>query len=590
MFVEACAHQAAILWGGLKVFGAVLDQDEGTCGQHVCVGRAAEETQRLGVGGIIFVGRIEEDQVDGCELLQTREQRRGASFFKGVVPIDLQVCQVCLKASEGGRRVFREKRVLGAAGDRLKAHGAGTGEEIDKACALDARAKNIEERLAKPVAGGPGRSACRGGKGTGTVGSGDDTHGSMVTGCQSFAAAAHTIGSMNGWSFRIGRVFGVELRLHSFFIFLLAPSAVWAFVTGRSPVRGVALWGLLLIAVAVRETARGIAAAYFYLDVKSVLLLPTGGIPAYAARESEVRAEQRGVQRVLALSGPLANLVFGLMLAGFIVTISPVVSLLMMPWISPAHLLRSIVWVNLMLGLLNFLPAWPLDGVRLFRGVTVQKQEGQRGTMDRAEADMPASRRLPGRLGVIVRLSRWFALSLVIYGILSANLWVMMAGLGILLGAQVERRSLMPERETDATRVGDVMLTEYSILPASATLEDAMLAARHSLQDVFPVVRAGNMVGAVGRQSILEALASSGNGYVQGIMIRSFQTAGVHDSLMDTLNQAVSKVAGASLQIVPVVEGEVVVGILTPQHLQRSLGLISGRVVRAGRTAEDETD
>jgi CBS domain-containing protein len=107
---------------------------------------------------------------------------------------------------------------------------------------------------------------------------------------------------------------------------------------------------------------------------------------------------------------------------------------------------------------------------------------------------------------------------------------------------------------------------------------------------VFPVVRAGNMVGAVARQSILEALATSGNGYVQGIMTRSFQTAGVNDSLMETLNQAVGQSAGASLQIVPVVEGDAVVGILTPQHLQRSLGLISRRVVRAGRSAEDEID
>jgi CBS domain-containing protein len=129
------------------------------------------------------------------------------------------------------------------------------------------------------------------------------------------------------------------------------------------------------------------------------------------------------------------------------------------------------------------------------------------------------------------------------------------------------------------------------VLPASATLEDAMMHARHSLQDIFPVVRAGNMVGAVGRQNILDALAATGNGYVQGIMTRSFQTASVEDSLMETLNRAVVQEAGSSLQIVTVVEGTSIVGILTPQHLQRSLGLIPRRLAgAAGRTAEDETD
>jgi CBS domain-containing protein len=386
---------------------------------------------------------------------------------------------------------------------------------------------------------------------------------------------------MSGWSFRVGKVFGVEVRLHSFFLFLLVPSALWAGLLGRTPVRGFALWGLLLLAVAVREIARAVAAGWFCLDVKSVLLLPTGGLMTYTGMEAEARAAERGVQRGMALVGPLANLLFGLMLAGLILTISPAVDLVGMPWVSPEHLLRTMVWVNLMLAALNFLPAWPLDGGRVARSEMV------RG----AGMGAAGARVLPGRLQTLVRMGSAIAVGLIAYGMVTKNWWVIMAGLGVLLGAQVERQGLLPERETDATRVGDVMLTEYSILPASATLEDAMMQARHSLQDVFPVVRAGNMVGAVGRQSILDALATSGNGYVQGIMTRTFQTASADDSLMETLNKAVGQGAGSSLQIVPVVDGDAVVGILTPQHLQRSLGLIPRRLVKNGRTtAEDETD
>jgi len=396
------------------------------------------------------------------------------------------------------------------------------------------------------------------------------------------ASSAHTIESMAGWSFSIGKVFGVEVRLHSFFLFLLVPTVLWASVMGRPPMRGVALWGLLLLAVGVREITRAVAASCFYLELKSVLLLPTGGLMTYGGPEADARAGERGVQRVMAVVGPVANLLFALMLIGFILTVSPSVNLVGMPWVSPDHLLRTMVWVNLLLAALNFLPAWPLDGGRVARGEVVH------GTAKAASGGGA----LPGRLQALVRMSWVIAVSLIVYGMVSVNWWVVMAGLGVLLGAQVERQGLLPERgETDATTVAEVMLTDYSIMPASATLEDAMMLARHSLQDVFPVVRAGNMVGAVGRQSILDALATTGNGYVQGIMTRTFQTAVGEDLLVDALTKAVGGGAGNSLQIVPVVEGDAVVGILTPQHLQRSLGLISRRAVKSGRAvAEDESD
>jgi Zn-dependent protease/predicted transcriptional regulator len=388
---------------------------------------------------------------------------------------------------------------------------------------------------------------------------------------------------MNGWSVGIAKIFGVEVRLHSFFLFLLIPAGLWAQVAGRTVFRGIALWGLLLLAVGVRELARALAAAYFYLEVRSVMLLPTGGLFTYAGAESETRAAERRVQRGMAMTGPIANGFFGLMLIGFTLTIAPAASLLAAPWVSPLHLVRTMIWVNLLLAALNLLPAWPLDGGRIAHGEAARSV-----ALDKPGA---AAALMPARARMLMRMSWMISATLIVYGLVSLNWWLMMAGMGVLLGSQVERQTMIGERPADQTRVGEVMLTDYTVLPASATLEDAMMHARHSLQDIFPVVRAGNMVGAVGRQNILDALAATGNGYVQGIMTRSFQTASVEDSLMETLNRAVVQEAGSSLQIVPVVEGTSIVGILTPQHLQRSLGLIPRRLAgAAGRTAEDETD
>ena len=90
--------------------------------------------------------------------------------------------------------------------------------------------------------------------------------------------AAHTIADMRGWSFPIGRFLGVDVRIHTFFLLLLGLSISYASMTGATGARGFVLWLLLLLAVVVREIARAIGAAWFGLELRSILLLPTGGL------------------------------------------------------------------------------------------------------------------------------------------------------------------------------------------------------------------------------------------------------------------------------------------------------------------------
>ena len=61
---------------------------------------------------------------------------------------------------------------------------------------------------------------------------------------------------MRGWSFPIGRFFGVDVRIHAFFLLLLALAFVGGSIAGSSSGRVLVLWLMLLLAVIVRETAR----------------------------------------------------------------------------------------------------------------------------------------------------------------------------------------------------------------------------------------------------------------------------------------------------------------------------------------------
>jgi CBS domain-containing protein/Zn-dependent protease len=384
--------------------------------------------------------------------------------------------------------------------------------------------------------------------------------------------------AMRGWSFPVGRFFGVEVRIHAFFLLLLAMAIGLGSLAGSSTGRGLTLWLLLLFAVAVREVARSLAAAWFGLDLRGILLLPTGGLSTYATPEATQRAAEPAIERRMAVVGPLANIGFGLLLASVVLASTPGINLMQRPWISPSHLLRAMVWLNLLLGAINLLPAFPLDGGRVFRRAPAGNAPDVEAERQPAASGAGPATGLGAGLGAGLRwgrsagLGQWIAIALIITGLLLNIMWLLIMGAFVLIAAHMEGQNLLVQSDSNSVLMRDVMLTQFSTLSASDTLEDALQRAVHTLQDVFPVVRGGTLVGAVSRQNIMEALATSGNSYVQGVMTRNFQTALPEDSLVNTLG----RITGAQgAQLVPVMQGERIVGIVTPQNLSQSMGLLN---------------
>ncbi len=344
--------------------------------------------------------------------------------------------------------------------------------------------------------------------------------------------------------------------MHAFWILLLGVAVGSAVYGGAAAGRGVLLWLLMLGAVAAREVARTLTALWEGLELKGVLLLPTGSLLSFATTESNELASTAGVQRRMALAGPIANVVLGLVLGGLMLALTPGIALLEHPWITPTRLLRSAVWVNLLLGVANLLPASPLDGGRLLRGL-----------MARTKGVMQGARAAAG-------VGQMLAFVLISGGIWLRDVWAVALGVLVMFGPQLESESLLLDSDVDAVTMRDVMLRNFATISASETLEGALENAVHSLQDVFPVVRGGNVVGAVSRQGIVEALQASGDGYVQGVMTRTLSTAKPEDSLVKTLRRMMG---ATGVQMVPVVEGERVVGIITPQNLAHSMRMLNQR-------------
>ncbi len=86
---------------------------------------------------------------------------------------------------------------------------------------------------------------------------------------------------MRSWSISAGRIFGVEIRIHWTFYFLL-PLFVWCteYAARRTPNQGrsLALVGIIFAAVLVHELGHALVAQRSGVRVKSITLLPIGGI------------------------------------------------------------------------------------------------------------------------------------------------------------------------------------------------------------------------------------------------------------------------------------------------------------------------
>ena len=356
---------------------------------------------------------------------------------------------------------------------------------------------------------------------------------------------------MRGWSIPLGRWMGVELRVHAFFPLLALVCLALGATDGMG--RGFGLFVVLVAAVVVRETARLIVAAWLGLRLRAVLLLPIGGLFAYANPESQEGAGQGSTQFILAFTGPFANLATALVLAATFAGAGDL-RLFDMPFITAAHLLRSLVWMQVGLALVHLVPAYPLDMGRLIRG-----------SFARRHGFAPTGRAASG-------IGQGLALVAMIGGMALHNYWLIIAGFFIMIGAQIEDQGVFFQSVVDTVRMREVMLTDFATLSPSDTLADALVRCVHSLQEDFPVVRGPQLVGIVSRQRIVDALRNDGNGYVQSVMSRAFQVARPEDTLGTTIRRLT---AGHGLALIPIAESGRVVGIVSVQNLMSSMSLLA---------------
>jgi Zn-dependent protease len=164
--------------------------------------------------------------------------------------------------------------------------------------------------------------------------------------------------------FRIIRVFGIDIRIHPSWFIILAVLVV-SLATSVFP--GVYHWSepaywlvavasalLLFVSVLIHELAHSLVAQRQGIGVKSITLFLLGGVSSL-----QEEAKSPGKEAVMAGAGPLSSLVIGGICWGLGHTVHS-------PQTGRAVLLY-LGGVNILLGIFNLLPGFPLDGGRVLR-------------------------------------------------------------------------------------------------------------------------------------------------------------------------------------------------------------------------------
>ncbi|HLL58021.1 MAG TPA: site-2 protease family protein, partial [Rubrobacteraceae bacterium] len=173
-----------------------------------------------------------------------------------------------------------------------------------------------------------------------------------------------------GGSFKIGRAFGIDIKVHWTFFLLLIFFAFLGFQESGNVLGGV-VTALVIVAlffcVLLHEFGHSLVAQRFGIEVPDITLLPIGGLARLKSLPEKPWDEVK-----IALAGPLVNVVLAPIF--FLLAYLLGADLLALPDVlrgvsSLGQVLVYLGYINVALALFNLLPAFPMDGGRVLRGL-----------------------------------------------------------------------------------------------------------------------------------------------------------------------------------------------------------------------------
>lgn len=315
-----------------------------------------------------------------------------------------------------------------------------------------------------------------------------------------------TTGSNPG-GIRIARVLGVPIYIH-FSWAVIFGLITWSLATGYFPAhypdlpasshwaKGLVASFLFFVSILVHELGHAVVALRHGIGIRSITLFIFGGVA-----QMEKDPEDGWTEFKIAAVGPVVSLALaGLFYLGA-----------WLPLLGDAGraVARYLALINFLLALFNLVPAFPLDGGRLLRGLLWKSAGKLRATRIAAGA------------------GTFFAFFLIVSGVFRllggdgvTGVWYILIGWFLKEAASGAYQGARLDETLRGVAVRDAMLTEVATLPAHISLADA--ANDHFLRTGYggyPVVRGESVVGLLCLRDILRVPAEQREGTsVQAVM------------------------------------------------------------------------
>jgi Zn-dependent protease len=156
-------------------------------------------------------------------------------------------------------------------------------------------------------------------------------------------------------SWKLGRVAGIDLYLHS--TFLLLP--LWIVMGMGGGLEMLAIVGLTFGCVVLHELGHALMARRYGIATADITLYPIGGVARL-----ERMPRSAGPELAIALAGPAVNLAIAGALWALIEVLGPLFFNNVL-----GLLLVQMMWINVGLLIFNMLPVFPMDGGRVLRAL-----------------------------------------------------------------------------------------------------------------------------------------------------------------------------------------------------------------------------
>ena len=184
-----------------------------------------------------------------------------------------------------------------------------------------------------------------------------------------------------GGSFKIGRAFGIEIKVHWTFLLLLIFFAFLGYRDSGSAVGALvaaAVVVALFFCVLLHELGHSLVAQRLGIEVPDITLLPIGGLARLKRLPDKPMDEVK-----IAIAGPLVNFVLAPLFLGVALLLGTDLSGVSGGLVGVDSLggaFADLALLNFVLAVFNLIPAFPMDGGRVLRGLLATRLGPVRAT------------------------------------------------------------------------------------------------------------------------------------------------------------------------------------------------------------------